>query len=1061
MQTLERAAALLRRAISPGGVAAILAELGFPEPLLPLDGDAIDALGLPAAVHSARITRGSGALRALALELGDAGDTRDTLTQVASALAQSASQMLWLVVASRASAPEAAIVCWRSERARVRIASAVWHPDRVAQSDAETLCTLAAVGADSDLLTHARWLDVLGRQAITSRFFRNLQRVTADLAASLTGRIDTAERRDLALLYVSRLIFLCFLETKGWLNGDFSFLANGYSRCVETGGGYQRRVLEPLFFGTLNTVVGARSPRARQFGRIPFLNGGLFSRSHLEKLRRASVFSDESFGHAYASLFSHYRFSGREDSAEWSEASIDPEILGKAFEALMGSADRKKSGAFYTPQDLVDGLTGRALASVMRQLPAAASPSDFLRRIKILDPACGSGAFLVHVLERLATLRSATGESGSTSEIRRRVLTDSIFGVDLSPMAVWLCELRLWLSIVVESDESDPMRISPLPNLDRNIRVGDSLAGVAFGNPGGVSASRKLAALRGRYVKAIGPRKLTLARALDRMERISAIDVLGREVVRLTRERKGMLAMARARDLFGLRHPPDPQTRTRLEGIRRGIRQANQKRKALREGGALPFSFGAQFSDIAAAGGFDLVVGNPPWVRIHRIAEASRQLLRQGFTVYRRAAWESGAASAGAGRGFAAQIDLAALFVERGCDLLRPGGTLAYLLPSKLWRSLAGGGVRELLLERADIVLIEDLSGSRSQFDAAVYPSLLVARLRDEQARPPTATDVPGSLPPKDRISIRMRAGGATRSWRCPPHRLSVDGTPGSPWLLVPGAVRNAFDYVTRSAAPLRISRFGRPLLGVKTGCNEAYLVRVDSVEGDTARVTAGERVAEIERESLRPVIRGETLGQWSLTGRNEYVVWTHLDDGTSRSELPPLTRRWLSPHRNTLSKRTDLHQRGRWWSLFRTESAAFDRPRVVWADFGLRPRAIAIPEGEPFVALNTCYVVPCRRLEDAHALAAILNGPLAAAWLNAIAEPARGGYRRYLGWTMAMLPTPIRWNRARKLLAPLGERAMAGDIPTDDELLDAALDAYRLTARRVQPLLSWNADGD
>jgi hypothetical protein len=605
------------------------------------------------------------------------------------------------------------------------------------------------------------------------------------------------------------------------------------------------------------------------------------------------------------------------------------------------------------------------------------------------------------------------------------------------------------------------MRIPPLPNLDRNIRVGDSLAGVAFGNPGGVGSSSKLSALRVRYVKAIGPRKLALARGLDRVERVSAIDVLGREIVRLTRERREMLAMVRARDLFGLRHPPDPQTRIRLDGIRRAIRHSNTQRKGLRDGAALPFSFGAQFSDIAAGGGFDLVIGNPPWVRIHRIAEASRQRLRQSFTVYRRAAWESGATGAGAGRGFAAQIDLAALFVERGCDLLKQGGTLAYLLPSKLWRSLAGGGVRELLSERADIVLIEDLSRSRSQFDAAVYPSLFVARLRRDHSNAPSDARVADALPPPHRITIRIRVDGTTRSWRCPPHLLSVDATPGSPWLLVPGSVRKAFDYLTRSAAPLRVSRFGRPLLGVKTGCNDAYLVRVDSLEGDTARVCAGDRVGEIEREILRPVIRGETLGQWVLAGRSEYVVWTHSDDGTSRRELPPLAHRWLSHHRNTLSKRTDLHRRGRWWSLFRTESAAFDHARVIWADFGLRPRAIAVAEGEALVALNTCYVLPCVSLDDAHALAAILNGPLAAAWLNAIAEPARGGYRRYLGWTMAMLPIPVRWNRARRILGPLGQRAMQGEIPSDEDLLAAALEAYRLDAEKVGPLLAWNVDGD
>jgi hypothetical protein len=99
--------------------------------------------------------------------------------------------------------------------------------------------------------------------------------------------------------------------------------------------------------------------------------------------------------------------------------------------------------------------------------------------------------------------------------------------------------------------------------------------------------------------------------------------------------------------------------------------------------------------------------------------------------------------------------------------------------------------------------------------------------------------------------------------------------------------------------------------------------------------------------------------------------------------------------------------------------------------------------------------------MNDAHALATLLNGPLVAAWLNTIAEPARGGYRRYLGWTMSLLPVPEDWTRARELLAPLGERAMFGDVPAQNELLDAALRAYRLELPDVQPLLSWTVPCD
>src|SRR5205085_8184604 len=142
--------------------------------------------------------------------------------------------------------------------------------------------------------------------------------------------------------------------------------------------------------------------------------------------------------------------------------------------------------------------------------------------------------------------------------------------------------------------------------------------------------------------------------------------------------------------------------------------------------------------------------------------------------------------------------------------------------------------------------------------------------------------------------------------------------------------------------------------------------------------------------------------------------------------------------------------------SLFRVDSAQCDCPRVVWADVGREVRASVLPAGDPRVPLNTCYVVRCRDDCDAHALASLLNGPVARAWLNAIAEPARGGYRRYLGWTMSLLPLPLRWNRARKLLSPLSERAMQGDIPSDDELLCAALEAYHIDREKVQALLSW-----
>jgi len=142
---------------------------------------------------------------------------------------------------------------------------------------------------------------------------------------------------------------------------------------------------------------------------------------------------------------------------------------------------------------------------------------------------------------------------------------------------------------------------------------------------------------------------------------------------------------------------------------------------------------------------------------------------------------------------------------------------------------------------------------------------------------------------------------------------------------------------------------------------------------------------------------------------------------------------------------------------MFRTESATSSSPRVVWSDFGRSPRAAVLGANDSTVLLNSCYVIPCEDLADAYALTALLNSPVAAAWLNSLAEPARGGYHRYLGWTVALLPLPSDWPRARGLLAPITEQAVQGTPPAMDTLVKAVTDAYGLKAADIEPLLLWD----
>ncbi|MEO7083268.1 MAG: hypothetical protein ABI442_17400, partial [Gemmatimonadaceae bacterium] len=131
---------------------------------------------------------------------------------------------------------------------------------------------------------------------------------------------------------------------------------------------------------------------------------------------------------------------------------------------------------------------------------------------------------------------------------------------------------------------------------------------------------------------------------------------------------------------------------------------------------------------------------------------------------------------------------------------------------------------------------------------------------------------------------------------------------------------------------------------------------------------------------------------------------------------------------------------------------------RVVWGDIGREPRAAVLDPGDQTVPLNSCYSVACADRRDALAFSALLNGPVARAWLAAIAEPARGGYFRYLGWTMAQLPIPRDWKRARGILASLGERGRAGDSPSETDLFDATIEAFDVERDEAAALVAWAA---
>ncbi len=989
MQTLRRAAELLHAANSPDGRLAVARELGFRGEALTLDAVARERLRPPITVRAATLVAGVGALRALLIDSTEVESLRQLLTSLAAPLGSRSAHVLWTVIASSASGDEIGIACWQPGARGSRTVALVAQRARIVASDAESLCALAAATDVDDLAVYTRWCELLGCGALSRKFYRILESRVRTLAESLTG-VPASERSELALLCVSRLLFLSFLEAKEWLNGDRAFLSASFDGCMAGGGRFHQRVLLPLFFGTLNTRMSRRAPEARRLGAIPFLNGGLFSRAPIERRNARARFSDEAIGQVFGDLLGAFRFTARENQEHWGEASIDPEMLGRAFESLMAARERRTSGAFYTPQELVARVTRRALVVALGDDTLAESsveaalggdelsPKDAetlcarLKHFAVLDPACGSGAFLVHVLERVADLRKAAGDSRNISAIRREVLARTIYGVDVNPTAVWLCELRLWLSVVIESTEERMSAVPALPNLDGNIRVGDALSGAAFFEPPALMGpSATLVRLHERYVRATGPRKAPLRRALAREERRRAVATIDRELTAISSVRRERLVVRRAADLFGERAVPGRDERMEMRSQRLRAAALRRERRRLADGGAVPFSFPSHFGAAHARGGFDLVIGNPPWVRLHNITPTARAGLRARFVTYREAGWELGSRAGHAARGFSSQVDLAALFVERSTQLASTHGCIALLVPAKLWRSLAGGGVRRLVTQDLTLRTLEDWSEAPSTFDAAVYPSALVAS---------RSSDRRDAVIGVHRRTMELQWSASARDLRYLRHDAA------SPLLLLPPDARRVFDRLAGCGPALGDSRFRRAILGVKCGCNDAFIVDAVEVRGALVTIEREGRHGDIERELLRPLLRGDHVTPWQIQRGRHAIIWTHDDFDEPLRALPPGAAHWLAPWRRRLLDRTDLRGTRAWWALFRTESADSSKTRVVWNDFGRTPRAALLPRGDRTVPLNSCYVVQCDDESDALALTALLNSAVAAAWLNAIA---------------------------------------------------------------------------
>lgn len=808
-----------------------------------------------------------------------------------------------------------------------------------------------------------RFAERLSGRRVDQRFFAAFRDIRDRLASEGPASAPPDERRALALLQLTRVLFLYFIQHKGWLDGRSDFLARAVDIHLGQGRSLARDLLRPLFFGLLNRPERDRAISVRRFGQVPFLNGGLFEPHSLERRWRFDH-SNDSWRTAFDELFERFHFTLDERG---DGASIAPDMLGRVFEGLMATGERKATGTFYTPSRLVDSLVAAGAASVVAErlgidhaaaitLVNARAPdaARSLSRCRVLDPAVGSGAFLLGALELFTRLEDVRDPVPGH---RRRILRERLYGVDLSSEAVRLAELRLWLAAVQQDPDGPGTGVEPLPNLDATLRQGDTLhdprwlAGLRR-TPR--ATARELAQARHRFGQESGPRKREAWRELRTTEQRAAAEALTEAGRDLDERIAVILADARTPDLFGARRGLDPALRGALRQAREDRQRIRDAARRLAREGALPwFDATSCFGEVfAERGGFDLVVGNPPWVRAEEIPRRTRELLAGRYR------WWHGTGS----KGFGHRPDLAVAFVERSLELVAPGGALAMLVPAKLATAGYGTPMRTALARDTALDQVIDLSASSSDsFAAVTYPLALVIRkrapLRDQRIA----------------LDLAAKTTVAQAEWS------------GAPWILrMPGAGRVA--EALRQRHPLLAGRV-RIHLGVKCGHNAAYL----------------EPPASVEAALVRPAVRGRDLDPFRV-GSSVRLLYPHDRAGRPLTTLPPGALRHLKRFAGPLAARTDAGT-GPWWSLYRTGPASAPH-RVAWADLARRLKAVALPR--KILPLNSCYFAVVSNANEANALTAWLNS----SWIGILArlgaDPARGGFARFNARTVGALPWPI-----------------------------------------------------
>ncbi len=516
--------------------------------------------------------------------------------------------------------------------------------------------------------------------------------------------------RDYVKKLMGRLVFLQFLQKKGWLgvgihdewgSGDSEFIQNLFTRCNDKDH-FIDKVLEPLF-NDLNSENEKKLPQYR----TPYLNGGLFEQDATDG---TDFPLPEKYMKSLLDFFASYNFTIDENDPDDAEVGVDPEMLGRIFENLL--EDNKDKGAFYTPKEIVSYMCRESLIAylqtgiedettkeairqfvtthqVQEHLPE--NTDQLLKDVKICDPAIGSGAFPMGLLKELFLCRTALEgiSQHQAAEIKKHIIQQNVYGVDIERGAVDIARLRFWLSLIV--DEETPQA---LPNLDFKIMQGNSLL---------------------EQYKGVDLSRVTKSQEATNNFSQQSVDgdlFANAELPEILRE-----MLSQYYDCTD--HMEKVALRARIVS---NVKQQLYEQRINVDFGELDLSgnnhfflWHTWFHDVFSKGGFDIVIGNPPYVLIQTLK--NEELENTYKRIYSVASYK---------------IDLFHLFIEHGYNILKKEGVLTYINPTTYLTNNYTQPLRDLILKKSSVLGIINISDD--VFDASVNTGIEILLKKEPES---------------------------------------------------------------------------------------------------------------------------------------------------------------------------------------------------------------------------------------------------------------------------------------------------------------------------------------